>query len=442
MSDSAIKNRILKTELVDIDRLTPFQGKLKTLSDANFNKLRKSIMEEGFSFTVHVWENADVTYIIDGHQRVSVLHQMRKQGIMIPPISCSFVSAKTYRDAKKLVLLAISQYGKIQKDGFLEFVDGEDFDFTDYDFPDLSFDLDGLFDKPKEEWDESKEDEIPEDAPTRVKPGDIWKLGEHRLMCGDSTHKGDVEKLFAGAKAALCFTSPPYADQREYKGGKELSTEHLATFIASSANLVELFAVNLGLARRDHEVIQYWDDYIKNARESGLKLLSWNVWDKGEAGSIGNQNAMFAISHEWIFVFGKKTKKLKRTIPNKSAGYLANHNGNRQADGSVKKTKDMIIQEFSQLKTVYEVTAQKARDEIDHPARFPVEFPFGYIEACTEKEDHVYEPFCGSGTTLIAAEKTGRKCLGMEIDPGYCDIILARWEKMTGKTAERVSHGG
>lgn len=136
-----IKNRIIKTELVDIDRLTPFQGKLKTLDDINFNKLRKSILEEGFSFTVHVWENADTVYIIDGHQRVSVLTQMRKQGIVIPKISCSFVSAKTYRDAKKLVLLAISQYGKIQKDGFLEFTEGEDFDFGDYDFPDFSLNI-------------------------------------------------------------------------------------------------------------------------------------------------------------------------------------------------------------------------------------------------------------------------------------------------------------
>jgi hypothetical protein len=152
MSDSAIKNRILKTELLDIDRLTPFQGKLKTLDDKNFNKLRKSIIEEGFSFTVHVWENADVIYIIDGHQRVSVLHQMRKQGIMIPPISCSFVSAKTYRDAKKLVLLAVSQYGKIQRDGFLEFVDGEEFDFADYDFPDFNIQIDEFVpDLPPEE---------------------------------------------------------------------------------------------------------------------------------------------------------------------------------------------------------------------------------------------------------------------------------------------------
>lgn len=135
-----VKNRIIKTELVDISGLTPFQGKLKSLSDANFNKLRKSIIDEGFSFTVHVWENGGVTYIIDGHQRVSVLTQMRKQGIEVPPISCSYVSAKTYRDAKKLVLLAVSQYGKIQRDGFLEFVDGEDFDFGDYDFPDFTID--------------------------------------------------------------------------------------------------------------------------------------------------------------------------------------------------------------------------------------------------------------------------------------------------------------
>lgn len=153
-----VKNRIIKTELVDISKLTPFQGKLKTLDDKNFNKLRKSIIDEGFSFTVHVWENGGVTYIIDGHQRVSVLTQMRKQGIEVPPISCSFVSAKTYRDAKKLVLLAVSQYGKIQKDGFLEFVDGEDFNLDDYDFPDFDIPMPDLNFAPGDEEGQGKLD--------------------------------------------------------------------------------------------------------------------------------------------------------------------------------------------------------------------------------------------------------------------------------------------
>ena len=145
---------------------------------------------------------------------------------------------------------------------------------------------------------------------------------------------------------------------------------------------------------------------------------------------------MFGISHEWIFVFGTEPKALNRTVPNKYAGDLADHNTTRQADGSVKRGKNRTVGDFSQLKTVYQASAQKARDEIDHPARFPVEFPEGYVEAYTATGQSVYEPFSGSGSTLIACEKTGRRCFGMEIDPKYCDVILERWEKFTGKKAQ------
>lgn len=445
----AIKNRIIKTELVDIDKLTPFQGKLKTLDDKNFNKLRKSIIEEGFSFTVHVWENGGVTYIIDGHQRVSVLTQMRKQGIEIPPISCSFVSAGTYRDAKKLVLLAISQYGKIQKDGFLDFVDGEDFDFGDYDFPDLSFDLNELFEvKAESDFDESKEDDVPDDAPSRVQPGDIWQLGDHRLMCGDSTSKDDVQSLFGKEKAKLCFTSPPYSDQREYRGGKELSTEKLAKFISVAANSVELFAVNLGISRKEGQINCYWDDYIKEANGAGLKLLSWNIWDRSGAGfTVGQISAMFAIEHEWIFIFGKKPEKLNLTIENKLSGESAwGVSSVRGSDGGLRSGHDKgKTRTHRQLGTIFksDIARNFKQDSSSssHPAQFPVEFPTSYIEACTNPGDWVHEPFCGSGTTIIACEKTGRKCFGMELDPHYCDIIITRWETLTGKRAERISSG-
>jgi DNA modification methylase len=283
-------------------------------------------------------------------------------------------------------------------------------------------------------------DAIPEQVETRCKPGDLWILGDHRLLCGDSTNLTDVEKLFCGEKAELCFTSPPYADQREYNGGKELSTEYIATFIRAAFGFCDYFAVNLGISRKNNEVNPYWDDYIKEAKNCGLKFLSWNVWDKGECGSIGNQTAMFGISHEWILFFGQDRKNLNLTVANKSAGERANHTGNRQSDGSIKQSKERIVAEFSQLKTIYSVTAQKARDDIDHPARFPVDFPLGYIEACTDPGQGVYEPFTGSGSTLIACEKTGRKCYGMEIDPHYCDIIIERWEKFTGKQAQ-LSNG-
>lgn len=136
-----IENHVLRTELLDIGQLTPLQGGLKTLSDENFNKLRQSLIEKGFQFTVHVWESGGVNYIIDGHQRVHVMQQLRKAGWEIPPITCAFVKASTYHEAKELILYSVSQFGKVDSGGFLEFTGGEDFDFGKFDFPDFNIDI-------------------------------------------------------------------------------------------------------------------------------------------------------------------------------------------------------------------------------------------------------------------------------------------------------------
>jgi DNA modification methylase len=307
--------------------------------------------------------------------------------------------------------------------------------------PDFDVELLGLKDfeiEPADKYADQDADAVPEARKTNIHVGDIFQLGQHRLLCGDSIKKEDVERLMNGETAELCFTSPPYADQREYNGGKDLSTEMLARFIPTAREWVRYFAVNLGYARKNNQVYPYWNDYILSAQSAGMKLLSWNVWNKGHCGSIGNQNAMFGISHEWIFVFGDEYKDLNRTVPNSHFGEKTNHTGNRQKDGSIKKSKEGIVSEFSQLKTVLSLSPQMARDEIDHPARFPVEFAQEYIEAMTRFSDFVFEPFCGSGSTLIASEKVGRRCLGMELDPQYVQIIIDRWEKFTGQKAEKL----
>jgi DNA modification methylase len=278
------------------------------------------------------------------------------------------------------------------------------------------------------------EDEVPE-APAIPKTvlGDIYELGRHRLMCGDSTSGSDVDKLFDGKSAELCFTSPPYADQREYNGGKELSTEHLATFIRTAFGKVNYFVVNLGYARKSGEVNQYWNDYITEAKNCGLKFLSWNIWDKGQAGSIGNQTAMFAISHEWIFVFGNDLKEINRTQKNIRSGETMDR-AVRRSDGTMYYSGDKFeVGDLSQMKTVLNMFPQKDRSHgIDHPAMFPVGLPCSHIEAMTEPGQVVYEPFGGSGTTMVASEKTGRKSFLMELDPKYCDVIVSRYVKYTG----------
>jgi DNA modification methylase len=278
--------------------------------------------------------------------------------------------------------------------------------------------------------DEDAVPDVPDEPITKL--GDIYQLGNHRLMCGDSTSIDAVDELMNGQKAQFCFTSPPYADQREYNGGKELSTEHLATFIRTASGFCDFFAVNLGLSRKDGEINQYWDDYIIEAKNCGLKLLSWNIWNReGMGGSIGNMTAMFPIEHEWIFVFGNDVKDINRTRDNKHGGE-SGKSTIRQKGGETTPN-NWAINKKGKIGTVF--TCDFARGKKEHPAMFPVEFPMGYIESCTSGNNVVYEPFGGAGSTMIACEKLGRQARIMELDPKYCDVIVKRWEDFTGKKA-------
>lgn len=292
---------------------------------------------------------------------------------------------------------------------------------------------------------EVTEDDVPEPPVDPItKPGDLWLLGDHRLLCGDSTKSEDVKRLMNGAKANLCFTSPPYADMRKYSGN-DLCVEKLATIFESFGSHCELYLINLGMQFKNDEVYPYWDTWIEIAKQSGFKLLSWLIWDRINATSVSSQKKMFAVTHEWIFVFGKKTFEINRTWEKSEESkkreiyYRTNSAGQkvttrRQKDGSVKES--VIGEVFSNknMGTVFTCYAEMRRD-LDHPARFPIEFPSAYIESLTNDGGLVCEPFCGSGTTLIAAEQLGRKCYGMEISPQYCDMIVKRWETLTGRQA-------
>ena len=260
--------------------------------------------------------------------------------------------------------------------------------------------------------------------------GEIVQLGPHRLMCGDSTNPDDVAKLMQDNHAKILFTSPPYSDIRYYKG-HDVSIEHLVKFIPVMKDYADVMCVNLGVKRKDFEVIRYWDKYIEEAKSCGLKLLAWNVWDKTFPGSIYQQQAMFPIRHEFIFVFGEKAYKLNRTIPKRIA--INTHTASliRQSDGSMRRTsvKAHNDEPNKQLETVVAITSERGPIRSKHPAVMPVKLPVEYIKAMTNERDYVLEPFAGSGTTLIACEQTGRKCMAMEISEEYCDVIIERYNQ-------------
>jgi DNA modification methylase len=428
-----IRDRIRELRRVPASELRPNPKNWRTHPEAQANALRGLLSEIGIADAVLARELADGSLmLVDGHLRAETLGDET-----VPVLVLDVDEAEADKVLATLdPLAAMAEADAAKLDAILREVDTGS--------PDVQQLLADLADEAGLYQDEAKEiveDEIPEPPFDPItKPGDLWVLGDHRLLCGDSTKAEDVERLMARANIDILFTSPPYSDQRSYDGTSDLSPEKLSAFITQSQPYADLVCVNLGMKRDRGVIVRYWDDYISAAESCGLGLLSWNVWDRSGFGyTIGQATAMFTIDHEFVFVFGRESRTLNKTVPNKTAGRKT-EGTRRQADGSTTPA-ESTTSKLRQLGTVFRCDVVKSRDkQLDkHPAMFPVAFPAAYIAACCSDGGNVYEPFCGSGTTLIAAEQLGRKCYGMEISPQYCDVIVKRWETLTGKKATRAN---
>ena len=292
-------------------------------------------------------------------------------------------------------------------------------------------------------------DAIPE-PPTEpiTKPGDIWALGEHRLCCGDATDPTAVARLMQNETATLMFTSPPYAQQRDYGAAKEKVGDWDAlmqgVFTAAPLKADAQLLVNLGLVHRDGEWLPYWEGWVEWMRSSGWRRFGWYVWDQGP-GLPGDWNGRLAPSHEFIFHFNHSSRKPHKTVPSKHAGTTLGGGGLRGADGTVhaKTGTGNAIQSHRIPDSVFRIMRHKGGLGAagSHPAVFPVALVEAVLTAFSDPDDLIYEPFCGSGTQLVAAERAGQRCFAMELDPVYCDVAVRRWEMATGDVARRDGKG-
>jgi DNA modification methylase len=269
----------------------------------------------------------------------------------------------------------------------------------------------------------------------------------HRLICGDSTAADDVAKVMDGQEADMCFTSPPYAQQRDYGAAKEKVANWDAlmhgvfSLLPTKAGAQVL--VNLGLVHRDGEWVPYWSDWIEWMRQAGFKRFGWYVWDQGP-GLPGDWSGRLAPSHEFIFHFNRASRKPHKTVPSKHAGKTIGGGGVRGKDGVVKaKTQTGMKSGTHRIPdSVFRVMRHKGKvDGGAHPAVFPVALVEAALEAYAKAGDVLYEPFCGSGTQIIAAEKFGARCMAVDIDPSYCDVAIRRFQNFSGKHAILASCG-
>lgn len=276
-------------------------------------------------------------------------------------------------------------------------------------------------------------------GPTRTKPGELWVIGgKHRLLVGDCTDAANVARLMGGETVGLCFTSPPYAQQRDYgETAKEKVQDWHALMCGTFAHLPMTDSgqvlVNLGLVHREGEWVPYWDEWIGWMRQQGWRRFGWYVWDQ-MSGLPGVFGGRCAPSFEFVFHFNRATTTAEKWQSTKSEGHRR-HGGRMGANGW---ETDYHIDRVNVTGPVKIPDAtwrvQRAPDaSIEHSAKFPVGLPTYALE--TWPSD-VYDPFLGSGTTLIAAHRLGRVCYGCEIEPRYGDVILKRAEA-EGLSVER-----
>jgi DNA modification methylase len=306
---------------------------------------------------------------------------------------------------------------------------------TGYSLDDLadlseSLDVGGAIDEP---------DEVPTSAPTKTIKGDVWLLGPHRLMCGDCREPSDVDKLLDGAQINLAFTSPPYAEQRAYdesSGFKPIPPdEYVEWFMMVQANVAAHLAedgswfVNI----KEHAQDGQRSLYVKDLTVAHVRLWGWRFVDefcwerKAPPGRWPNR-----LRNDWepVFEFDKGGSSVRHDAIAYTSDAVPS--GNRKREDHMDGHWNMPVEIGDGLALPGNVVRVSGTSGSGHSAAFPIGLPEFFVKAYTDEGDTVYDPFMGSGSTMLAAHQQNRIAYGMEISPAYCDIICKRWQSKTG----------
>lgn len=391
--------------------------------DEEFEKIKRSIQEFGFVEPIIV--NSDMT-IIGGHQRYKVLKEL---GYDVA--ECSIVDLdKTKEKALNIALNKISgDWDNKKLEELIAELNETDInmDITGFTFDEVEEMLRKTSNNDYEEdhFDENKAlNEIKEPI---TKKGDVWLLGNHKLMCGDSTDKEDIKKLMGTEVAKCLFTSPPYnmASQMYENYNDNLESKKYIDFNIKTVNAwIEHLKGYLfwNISYNKNSRWEFAEIIYRIIKESGLKFMELIVWDKGHAMPIVSKDMLTRQYEDILLMADEETLSHDMEL-----FYL----GTTNQRAYFNKVKGKGITNYWRITT--------GDTQLDnHKACFPVLLPIKAIELTTNKNDIVIDCFGGSGTTLIACEKLNRRCYMMELDPVYCDIIVGRWKKYTGKKATKI----
>lgn len=387
---------IWQVKNIKVKELFPNKKNPRKISKENLKKLKSKIERLGFHNPVKVDEKMN---LLGGNQRVKALLEMGAAELEIP------------------VMIPNRPLTKKEKDEIIitdNISDGEwDWDLlkNEWNMDELkNWGLEWDFDDAEDEDDEVEEVEIPEKVETRCKRGDIWQLGDHRLMCGDSTSISDVEKLMDGVKVDLLITDPPY--NVAYEG----STKEKLTILNDKMD--------------NDSFRQFLRDAFTTAdavMKPGAVFYIWHADSEG----YNFRGACFDVN--W--------KVRQCLIWNKNQIVMGRQDYHWKHEPCLYGWKDGASHLWaSDRKQSTVIEFDKPQRNREHPTMKPVGLFDYQIKNNTKKQDIVLDLFGCSGTTIVACEQNGRIAYSMELDEHYCDVIIQRWENLTGNKAERIKN--
>ena len=399
----------IQIEQWPLDRLLPYAANARTHPDEQVAQIAGSIAEFGFNVPCLVDERG---VLVAGHGRLLAAQRLGLS--QVPVIQLDHLSdaqARAYRIADNQIALnsgwddalLSAEVARLKEDG----VDLELLGFPEDELDRLLAGLDG------EKRGNEDEDVVPEPPVTPIsRPGDLWILGRHRLLCGDATRASDVARLLGDVRPHLMVTDPPYGVDYDpswrNEAGVSATTRTGRVSNDDRADWREAWAVFPG------DVAYVWHAGVhartvaESLDASGFPIRSQIIWSKSRF-VLGRGD--YHWQHEPCFYAVRK-------------GATGHWQGARDQS------------------TVWMIGGGGDEDAATvHGTQKPVECMRRPMVNNSERGDAVYEPFAGSGTTLIAAESIERRCFAMEIDPRYCDVIIERWQSFTGSKAQLETDG-
>ena len=450
-----------------LDRLVPYARNARTHSDEQIAEIAASIIEFGFTNPILVDSDAGV---IAGHGR---LLAARKLGLAeVPVLVLSHLTPlqrRAYVLADNRLALNAGWNDELLKEE-LAAIQAEGFDLGVVGFTDSELESLLSEDSPENPQPEAEE-EVPEEPVEAVtRPGDIWVIGRHRLICGDCREFATVQQVLGGRPANICITSPPYAAQRAYdpsSGFRPVPPEEYVGWYADVAASIAVVLVEDGsyfLNIKEHADDGERNLYVKDLtiahrRQWGWRFVDEFCWRKTDDGVPGGWGNRFKNAWEPVFHFSRQQKikfrpkevghwsdncfdyspdnpkstsgsGLLGTGPRGAAADLGKNHDSWQTTRRTTNNMEGRHGGIARPSNVIEVKTESSQGS--HSAPFPRALVEFFVKAFSDPGDLVFDPFLGSGTTIAAAHFLDRVGYGVEISPAYCDVILRRVEHLTG----------